>query len=253
MKCFRKALKSDPDCLMAHWGIAYACGPFYNLPWRDLGAKEAEAVTALAFTHIGLACRRFDRATRVERRLVEALSRRYQKPHAVPPEEFDRWDDDYAAEMRRVHYEFPNDHDVMALFAEALITRTPRRCCGTSGPAYRHMIRTWSRGCSVIERSIALSDATGRPHHPAIVHMHIHALNVQSPQDASGFGRHPSGHCVRTPASATCRATSMSCVATTVEGLAGKREGHHSHNDGSRRLRGVIQFLHHGALSRSSS
>ena len=50
VKCFRKALQSDPDCLMAHWGIAYACGPFYNLPWRDLGAKEAEAVTALAFT-----------------------------------------------------------------------------------------------------------------------------------------------------------------------------------------------------------
>jgi len=44
VKCFRKALESDPDCLMAHWGIAYASGPFYNLPWRDLGAAEAAAV-----------------------------------------------------------------------------------------------------------------------------------------------------------------------------------------------------------------
>ena len=26
VKCFRKALESDPDCLMAHWGIAYAAG-----------------------------------------------------------------------------------------------------------------------------------------------------------------------------------------------------------------------------------
>ena len=85
VKCFRKALKSDPDCLMAHWGIAYASGPFYNLPWRDLGATEAEAVTALAFEHVGLARERFELATQVERRLVEALSRRYQKPHAVPP------------------------------------------------------------------------------------------------------------------------------------------------------------------------
>ena len=71
VKCFRKALQSDPDCLMAHWGIAYASGPFYNLPWRDLGAIEAEAVTALAFEHVGLARERFEVATQVERRLVD--------------------------------------------------------------------------------------------------------------------------------------------------------------------------------------
>ena len=185
VKCFRKALESDPDCLMAHWGIAYACGPFYNLPWRDLGAKEAAAVTALAFTHIGLARERFDRATRVEWRLVEALSRRYQKPHAVPPEEFDKWDDDYAAEMRRVHYEFPNDHDVMALFAEALITRTPRRLWDvrTGLPANdSDVVEAVARDRAA---PIALSDATGRPHHPAIVHMHIHALEMSNhPEDA---------------------------------------------------------------------
>ena len=43
------------------------------------------------------------------------------------PEQFDRWDDDYAAAMRRVHHAFPDDHDIMALLVEALITRTPRR------------------------------------------------------------------------------------------------------------------------------
>ena len=37
----------------------------------------------------------------------------------------------------------------------------------------------------MIERSIALSDAAGRPHHPAIVHMHIHALEMSNhPEDA---------------------------------------------------------------------
>jgi tetratricopeptide (TPR) repeat protein len=184
VKCFRKALESDPDCLMAHWGIAYAAGPFYNLPWRDLGATEAAGVTALAFTHIGLARERFDLATPIERRLVEALSRRYQKPHAVVPEEFDRWDDDYAAEMRRVYYEYPNDHDVMALFAEALITRTPRKLWDvrTGLPAHNSDVLEAVR---VIERSIALSDDAGRPQHPAIVHLHIHALEMSNhPEDA---------------------------------------------------------------------
>ena len=123
-------------------------------------------------------------ATPVEQRLVEALSRRYQKPHAVPPEEFDRWDDDYAAEMRRVYYEYPDDHDVMALLAEALITRTPRRLWDTRTglPARNSDVLEAVR---IIERSIALADAAVRPQHPAIVHMHIHALEMSNhPEDA---------------------------------------------------------------------
>jgi tetratricopeptide (TPR) repeat protein len=184
VKCFRKALECDPDCMMAHWGIAYGAGPFYNLPWRDFGREEADTVTALAFSHIGLARGLFDLATPVEQYLVEALSRRFQKPHAVPPEEFDRWDDDYAAEMRRVYYEHPDDHDVMALFVEALITRTPRRLWDvrTGLPERNSDVLEALRVC---ERSIALKDAAGQPQHPAIVHMHIHALEMSNhPEDA---------------------------------------------------------------------
>ena len=32
--CFRKALAHDAQCAMAYWGIAYAAGPNYNLPWH---------------------------------------------------------------------------------------------------------------------------------------------------------------------------------------------------------------------------
>ena len=184
VKCFRKALKADPKCLMAHWGIAYGVGPFYNLAWRDLGPEEAATVTATAFKHIELARGLFDGAPLVERRLVEALSRRFQKPHAVPPEEFDRWDDDYAAAMRRVHFEYPDDHDVMALLAEALITRTPRRLWDvkTGRAAPNSDVIEAVRAC---ERSIALADASGQPPHPAIVHMHIHAVEMSNhPEDA---------------------------------------------------------------------
>jgi tetratricopeptide (TPR) repeat protein len=183
VKCFRKALEADPDCVMAHWGIAYASGPFYNLGWREMGPVEAGAATALAFRHIELARDRFRSATRVEQRLVEALSRRHQKPHAVPPEEFDKWDDDYAAEMRRVHYEFPDDHDVMALLAEALIMRTPRRLWDvrTGLPAHNSDVIEAVR---IIERSVALSDRAGQPYHPAILHIHIHALEMSDhPED----------------------------------------------------------------------
>ena len=33
IKCFQKALGHDGECAMAHWGISYASGPNYNLPW----------------------------------------------------------------------------------------------------------------------------------------------------------------------------------------------------------------------------
>jgi len=32
--CFEKALAADPNCAMAHWGVAYAVGPNYNYPWE---------------------------------------------------------------------------------------------------------------------------------------------------------------------------------------------------------------------------
>jgi hypothetical protein len=32
--CFEAALAADPDCAMAHWGIAYGVGPNYNFPWE---------------------------------------------------------------------------------------------------------------------------------------------------------------------------------------------------------------------------
>ena len=33
LACFKAAAVIDPDCAMLHWGIAYAAGPFYNMPW----------------------------------------------------------------------------------------------------------------------------------------------------------------------------------------------------------------------------
>ena len=117
--CFRKALELDPECVMAHWGVAYAAGPFYNLPWRDFGAEEAQQCTELCHGHLAKARSFAARASPAENALVEALASRFQKPHPVTQHEFDRWDDDYADAMRSVHDRFPDDVDVVALLVEA--------------------------------------------------------------------------------------------------------------------------------------
>jgi tetratricopeptide (TPR) repeat protein len=179
VKCFQKALEADPRCVLAHWGVAYGLGPFYNLAWREFGERETAAATALAHSHLVRAHTLSTNATDLENRLVGALASRFQKPHPVAAQEYDRWDDDYAAEMRRVHYDYPDDHDVMALFAEALITRTPRRLWDVKSgrPAIRSDV---VEAIAVCERSITLAKATGRPQHPAIAHMLIHAMEMSN-------------------------------------------------------------------------
>ncbi len=178
-KCFRQALEHDPRCVMAHWGVAYASGPFYNLVWRDFGKEEIAEATRTAYGHINLARSFFGDAAPAERQLVEALSRRFQENHAVSATEYDRWDNDYAIAMRRVYYSNPGDHDVMALFAEALITRTPRRLWNlkTGEPALNSDV---IEALHVCECSIALAEASGSSLHPAIVHIHIHALEMSA-------------------------------------------------------------------------
>ncbi len=179
IKCFEKALEFDPRCAMAHWGIAYGAGPFYNLTWKEHGETEANRATKRCFDHVQLARSNAAHASDVERRLIEALACRFQKPHGVPPPEFEQWDDAYAAEMRRVYYSFPDDRDVMALLVEALMMRTVRRLWDlrTGAPAPNSDV---VEALQVCERSIKLAEEAGVQQHPAIVHLHIHLLEMST-------------------------------------------------------------------------
>ena len=179
VKCFRKALEFDPNCAMANWGIAYGSGPFYNLTWRDLGEREAKAATGTAFAAIEQARALAPGASDLENRLIEAQACRIQKPHPVPPEEYDRWDDAYAAEMRRIYLQYPDDCDVVALFVEALITRTPRRLWDVRNglPARNSDV---IEALEVCERGIARAERMGLPKHAALLHLHIHILEMSN-------------------------------------------------------------------------
>jgi tetratricopeptide (TPR) repeat protein len=179
VKCFRRALEFDPECVMAHWGIAYGSGPFYNFTWRDHSEEEANNATRMACEHIQIARGLTHGATEIENWLVETLARRVQKPHSVEPEEFDRWDDEYAAELRRVYHRHRDDLDVVALFIEALIIRTPRRLWNvkTGLPAKNSDV---IEALEVCERAIDMAERQGLSKHPALVHLHIHILETSN-------------------------------------------------------------------------
>jgi tetratricopeptide (TPR) repeat protein len=179
VKCFRKALEFDPECVMAHWGVAYGSLPFYNMTWRDHSEEEANNAIRTACQHIQMARTLTHRASELENWLMETLACRVQRPHSVQPEEFDRWDDDYAAELRRAYYRHRDDSDVVALFVEALIIRTPRRLWNvkTGLPAKNSDV---IEALEVCERAIEIADREGLKKHPALVHLHIHILETSN-------------------------------------------------------------------------
>ncbi|TRC90857.1 hypothetical protein FJV76_25790 [Mesorhizobium sp. WSM4303] len=179
IKCFEKALETDPDCAFVNWGIAYAAGPFYNLTWKEHGKDEANRAAKRCFDHVQLARAHAAKASAVEQRLIEALAARFQQPHGVTSAEFEQWDNAYAAAMRQVYRDFPDDHDVMALTVEALMMRTVRRLWDlkTGKPAPNSDVL---EALEICERSIRMSDEAGATPHPAILHLHIHLLEMST-------------------------------------------------------------------------
>jgi hypothetical protein len=55
--CFRKATKADPNCALAYWGIAFASGPFYNMPWEWFSEQETEEVVPTCYAAVQQALR----------------------------------------------------------------------------------------------------------------------------------------------------------------------------------------------------
>ncbi len=173
--CFEKALEVDSSCAMAHWGIAYAIGPNYNKPWEAFDDEDkrgslerALAETEAAISHAG-AC------SPVEQALIQALTKRY--PAAVDEEDFGPWNDAYADAMRSVHAEHPQDLDICALFAEALMNRTPWALWDlvTGEPA--DGANTFE-AVEVLETAFHDLDDRGANTHPGLLHMYIHLMEM---------------------------------------------------------------------------
>ncbi|KAJ2984045.1 hypothetical protein NQ176_g243 [Zarea fungicola] len=182
--CFERALEADPHCVMAHWGVAYAAGPFYNLTWGEMSEYEREKAIARARHHIDLAESVSAHGTIIENALVKALAARFPVVNPAATPQYDSWDDDYAAAMRVVYNAFPYDDDVAALFVEALITRTPRRLWDVESglPAVGS---DTIEAMVICKRCIAYNTAVGRPQHAGILHLYIHVMEMShSPGDA---------------------------------------------------------------------
>ena len=53
IKCFQKAIEYDPACAMAYWGVSYAAGPNYNLPWHRYDPKGRQMALEASYDAMG--------------------------------------------------------------------------------------------------------------------------------------------------------------------------------------------------------
>jgi tetratricopeptide (TPR) repeat protein len=160
IRAFQQAAELDPECAMAHWGVALACGPHINSMAVPPPAAE------LAWKELGLAQKNVGNASPVERALIDALAKRYANPQ---PEDRSGLDRAYADAMREVWKKYPKDPDVGAFFAEAMMNLRPWDQWTPDGKP--------QPGTDEI---IGALDAvlTLNPNHPLANHLYIHAMEA---------------------------------------------------------------------------
>ncbi len=168
IRAFQQAAEIDPECAMAHWGIALACGPHINL------AVVPTPAAGLAWKEINLAKKNAANASPVEQALIDALAKRYASPQ---PEDRTPLDRAYADAMREVWKKFPNDADAGVFFAEAMMDLRPWDQWTSEGepqPGTDEVLST-------LEAVLKLN-----PKHPFANHLYIHAVEASpNPERAS--------------------------------------------------------------------
>jgi tetratricopeptide (TPR) repeat protein len=160
IRSFKAAAEADPHCAMAYWGVAIANGPHIN------NAKVDKAHAKAAWRALGKARDLAAEASPVDQALIEALGHRYADPQ---PDDRKSLDKAYADAMRKVWKAHPDDSDVGALTAEAIMDLRPWDQWTPEGKPQPGT-----------EEVLGILDAVLRqsPKHPLAAHLMIHAAEA---------------------------------------------------------------------------
>jgi tetratricopeptide (TPR) repeat protein len=188
-RAFQKAQQLDPKCAMCYWGEAYVLGPNINVPMDEKAIAPATAAAAKARE---LAAN----ATPSEKMLIEAVSARYSSD---PKAERPKLDAAYAEVMKRAAAQFPNDLDIAAMYAEALMVLSPWDYWEPGGAKLKPVVGDL---VPTLERVLARE-----PGHVGAIHLYIHAVEASNdPKRAERYADRlaklapGAGHLVHMPA-----------------------------------------------------
>jgi tetratricopeptide (TPR) repeat protein len=173
--CFEKAISADPNCAMAHWGVAYATGPNYNMPWERRDEKMQQDSLAAAYDATQAALVLVETVSAPERALIEALPARFPKREPETLGIMRDWNDAFADVMRTAHEAHPDDLDLAAIFAEAIMNRTPWEMWEqTTGEPAENAGTLEAQ--AVLEA--AMENFPDAMLHPGILHLYVHLMEM---------------------------------------------------------------------------
>jgi tetratricopeptide (TPR) repeat protein len=148
---FREAAEQEPDCAMAHWGLAMShFQPFWGEHDVEGGRPSAERAVAV------------EAPTERERRYAQAVHAYFAAPDASQAERVRSWE----RAMEELHRAFPDDREATAFYALAHLSTAP------ADPAVQE--RTITLVESILEEA---------PEHPGAIHYGIHAHDVDARAD----------------------------------------------------------------------
>jgi tetratricopeptide (TPR) repeat protein len=174
IRCFERVLELDQDLAVARWGIAYSIGPNYNKVWEAFDPIDLSSSLARARRELRLATP--GRASPVEQGLITALHARFPTDDPNDTDALRSGLVAYADAMTALAAAYPEDIDVQALAADALVNVTAWALWDTrtGEPAV---------GSRVVEAKRILEDSLDRPagrEHPGILHFYLHTMEMSS-------------------------------------------------------------------------
>jgi tetratricopeptide (TPR) repeat protein len=172
IRCFERAIAADEQFALAHWGLAYAAGPNYNKQWDAFDPVDLRRSLQRAHAASMRARELAPAAPAVERALIEAIAARYPSPE--PAEDLSRWTLAYAEAMGEVQAAHPDDLDVAALYADAMLNITAWALWDLSSGEPAEGARTLAAK-TVLDTALS---SPGGMSHPGLLHFYIHLMEM---------------------------------------------------------------------------
>ena len=157
MASFKKAARLDSSNALFYWAQALAYGPNINDGGTYTEKQDAYAVAQKALAMSANSSNR-------DKMLIQAQAVRYSKDSAESREKLNQL---YADKMKEAYAKFPEDADVAALYADALMLQHPWDLWYTNGKP-----KEWTpRIREVLEKLLS-----SNPDHPGANHYYIHVM-----------------------------------------------------------------------------
>jgi hypothetical protein len=152
-KEFQQIAIDDPNCAMAHWGIAMSL-------WHQLWNRPDAKVVEHGQEEVHLAKTTDDPTTPREKAYIAAIGTFYVKSKKVNHEARARA---YSDAMKKVYESFPDDHEAAVFYALSLLA---------SEPPDDATFANRKQAAAILEKLFAIE-----PDHPGVAHYLIHAYD----------------------------------------------------------------------------